>query len=198
VLIDERAQSSVPGLFAAGEVAAGPHGADRLGGGMVTNCQVFGERAGRFAAEHASQSGSSQLNRSSTQIPATGLQRSSGGSRSPADVLQDLQAGTDAHLMPVRNAQGLQELLHRVRELKAELAEPSAGGDAPSRRQATEVRNLIVTAELMTTAALAREESRGSHFREDFPQMSEEMRSSIVFKLEDGRLVQEQRSLEYA
>jgi fumarate reductase (CoM/CoB) subunit A len=81
VLIDERAATTLPGLYAAGEVAAGPHGADRLGGGMVTNCQVFGARAGRFAAEYARGTGVHDLPVQALEQPLFRLYEFSRGDR---------------------------------------------------------------------------------------------------------------------
>ena len=106
VRIDERAASTVPGLFAAGEVASGPHGADRLGGGMVTNCQVFGARAGKYAAEYALGSGRPILSPSTLTAGLSRLGRSGGGQRAASDILAALQEATATQLMVLRSGKG--------------------------------------------------------------------------------------------
>ena len=196
IRINEQAACTLRGLFAASEVAAGPHGADRLGGGMVTNCQVFGERAGRFAGEYARRAGARSPTPEALELPLSRLRRFGRGEHGAETVLAALQEATGAYLMVTRNAQSLQALLNRVQELTAEWLPQVASGDARALRRAIEVENSLLTAELMARAALLRCESRGSHFREDYPEQDDEnWQVNIIFRQEDGRLLQETGSL---
>lgn len=192
VLINGRAESTLPGLYAAGEVAAGPHGADRLGGGMVTNCQVFGARAGRYAAEWAFQGGDREPSPTSHALPLARLRRHGGGERRAEDVLVALQRASGAHLMVVRHERGLLQVLDRIQDLRRGWLPAVAARNARTLRRAIEVENSLLTAELMARAALMRRESRGSHFREDYPQQDDgTWRVNILFRQADGSLEQE-------
>ncbi len=197
VLIDERAATTLPGLFAAGEVAAGPHGADRLGGGMVTNCQVFGARAGRFAAEYACDAAVQDLPSQALEQPLSRLHGTGQGQHHAHKVLDALQAATGEHLVVVRDERGLRTLLARIEELREDwlpqVATPDPGApDASALQRAIEVENALLTAELMARAALARQESRGSHFRQDYPRQDDQhWRVNVLFQRVESRLQQE-------
>jgi succinate dehydrogenase/fumarate reductase flavoprotein subunit len=189
IWIDERAATTLRGLFAVGEVAAGPHGADRLGGGMVTNCQVFGERAGRFAGERALQAGWRELTPECLELPLARLRGYGQGQRDAEDVLGALQQATGAGLMVTRNERSLQTLVDRIWELRAEWLPQVTVDDPRMLRRAVEVENSLLTAVLMARAALMRRESRGSHFREDYPRQDDEnWRVNVIFRQEDGDL----------
>ncbi|MBN1401744.1 MAG: FAD-binding protein, partial [Anaerolineae bacterium] len=191
VRIDPQGRTSLPGLYAAGETAAGPHGADRLGGGMVTNCQVFGARAGAFAARFALQSGPRELSAAALDGPLARLGRYGQGQGSSEEVLASLQRIAGRHLMVVRNRAGLQHLIAQIERLqRVEL--PRCDVSAPDElRRALEVENSLLTAELMARAALMRQESRGSHFREDYPARDDvRWRVNILFRQIAGKLRQ--------
>jgi succinate dehydrogenase/fumarate reductase flavoprotein subunit len=197
IRVNEGAEATLRGLFAAGEVAAGPHGADRLGGGMVTNCQVFGERAGRFAGEYALQAGRREMTPESLELPLARLLGYGRGERGAEDVLVALQQATGANLMVTRNEKSLQTLIDKIQALRVEWLPQVRVGDAATLRRAIEVENSLLTAELMARAALMRRESRGSHFREDYPHQDDEnWRVNIIFRQEDGDLRSETRALE--
>jgi succinate dehydrogenase/fumarate reductase flavoprotein subunit len=198
IRINEQAAATLHGLFAVGEVAAGPHGADRLGGGMVTNCQVFGERAGRFAAECARQVGARSLRPEALEGPLARLRGGYGrGEQSAEDVLIALQEATGTYLIVTRNEKSLQGLISRIQELTQERLPQVTIGDSAALRRAIEVENSLLTAELMARAALIRRESRGSHFREDFPHQDDEnWRTSILFRREEGGLREEISALD--
>ncbi len=195
--IDDRAETTLHGLFACGEVAAGPHGADRLGGGMLTNCQVFGARAGKFAARCALNAGGRDLAPENVALPLARLRRHGRGKRSAKVMLGVLQQMTGNNLMVLRNAKGLQNLIARIQELTVEWLPQVATNDVYSLRRAIEVENSLLTAELMARAALMRQESRGSHYREDYPRQNDNAwRVSIVLRLEERQLRQETVTLE--
>jgi len=191
VRIDEQGASTLPGLYAAGEVAAGPHGADRLGGGMVTNCQVFGLRAGRYAAEFALGAGAGELADVALEPALARLGSYGRGERRPDEVLARLQAATGRSLVVVRNQAGLERLLADIVLLRGDEL-PGVSVDGPNAlRRAIEVDNSLITAHLMATAALSRTESRGSHYREDFPTRDDaHWDVNIVFRESGGRLEQ--------
>lgn len=191
VRIDEGGASTLAGLYAAGEVAAGPHGADRLGGGMVTNCQVFGLRAGRYAAEYALAMGVGEPSATALEPALARLARFGRGAGDAEAVLRDLQEETGRSLVVARHAQGLERLLDRIAQLR-DKALPDVAVDGPGAlRRAIEVENSLTTAHLMATAALARTESRGSHFREDFPTRDDaQWNVNIVFQQPGEHLVQ--------
>ena len=191
VRIDEQAATSLPGLYAAGETAAGPHGADRLGGGMVTNCQVFGARAGLYAARFASGARQDELPSATWEEPVAKLQRFGRGERTAQEVLVALQQETGRNLMVVRNREGLETLLDRIDELRQEWLPEIAVPEAAALERAIEVENSLLTAELMARAALMRQESRGSHFREDYPQRDDaQWGRNIVFRRVNEELQQ--------
>ena len=192
VIINAQAATTLPGLFAAAEAAAGPHGADRLGGGMLPNSQVFGARAGNYAAEYALRSGLFSLTPDIFELPLARLSRFESCANNAEEVLTALQQATGKHLMVTRNASSLEALLARIRELEQHWFPQVDTSNAQKLRRAVEVENSLCTAQLMALAALMRQESRGSHYREDFPEQDDENWSTnIIFRLVDGVLKQE-------
>lgn len=180
VLIDEKAQSSLPGLFAAGEVAAGPHGADRLGGNMAVTCQVFGARAGREAAKRAK-----GVDHISNPAPCDDQREflqsfKRNGRLKLAAIREELQRSANRHLLILRNSAGLRELSARVGELRGDLRENAEIESAADMRAALEINNLLDVADMMALAASVRKESRGSHYREDFPDRDAAEETSII------------------
>ncbi|MEP9375323.1 FAD-binding protein [Aquabacter sp. CN5-332] len=167
--IDANAESNIKGLFAAGEVAAGPHGADRLGGNMSVTCQVFGRRAGRAAAERARSRGHSAVaglfgehSEFLAQFPADGTE--------PLAVLRrELQLAANRHLLILRDADGLQDLRRRANEIRAILLSRGQITTPQDQVNAIELLNMCEVADMMAMAALERAESRGSHYRQDRP-----------------------------
>jgi L-aspartate oxidase len=186
--IDEHAHTTVPGLYAVGEVSAGPYGADRLGGNMLLHCQVFGARAGRHAATAA---------RSQASIPAA-LQRDfaarmeklqgRSGTRTVSEVKREIKRCMTEHLLILRNGRGLQTCLTRLREIRE--AVPAIAVASPRDLAGVhEVEMLLDVGELMAGAALERAESRGSHFREDHPQRDPAWAGPIVVRREGEQAV---------
>jgi L-aspartate oxidase len=184
--IDEHGQTTVPGLYAAGESSAGPYGADRLGGNMFVNCQVFGARAGRHAGETSRQRGGRP---SDGQLRDRGAQvrRLVGrpGTRKPAELKRELQEAMSAGALIVRNHAGLTACLARLQAIRQTLPETAV----PGPRELVglhEVQNLLEVGELMVRAALLRTESRGSHFRSDYPQRDPAWACQIRIRRENG------------
>jgi L-aspartate oxidase len=180
VLIDEKAQSSLPGLFAAGEVAAGPHGADRLGGNMAVTCQVFGARAGREAAKRAKEIDHVAIDAVYDEQRAFLAAFKGRGPLKLATIRGELQRSANRHLLILRNGPGLQTLSARCGELREDLRANAAIDGPADVRSALEINNLLDVAEMMELAASVRKESRGSHYREDFPDKDAAEETSVI------------------
>lgn len=167
--IDADAQSNIKGLFAAGEVAAGPHGADRLGGNMAVTCQVFGRRAGKAAAERAREIGHIELPDGYDEERAFLGRFRRDGKQSLQALKQDLQKEANRSLLIIREARGLARFVECCRQVRATLFGDTAIATPQDLVHALEINNLVEVGLIMAEAALVRRESRGSHYREDFP-----------------------------
>ncbi|MCI8514676.1 MAG: FAD-binding protein [Lachnospiraceae bacterium] len=156
--IDENASTTVPGLYAAGETAGGPHGADRLGGNMMVTCQVFGAIAGESAAEWAKKNPPAETKKTSEQDVLW--------KKVDADaMLAKLKAVNQKKLLICRREEGLKDILANAANLQTEL--DKAGTDNRIHPENFRLQSLITSTRLMAEAALARKESLGSHYRED-------------------------------
>jgi len=170
----ETAQSSVSGLFAAGEAAAGLHGANRLGGNSLSDLLVFGRRAGLAAAEHAKRSASpavdgSQIEESVRQLLAP-FERPDGDS--PYAIHEDLQGTMQGLVGIFRDEEDLHRALAELDQLKARAARVRVEGSRlfnPGWHLAWDLHSMLTVAEAVTRSALARRESRGAHSRIDYP-----------------------------
>jgi succinate dehydrogenase / fumarate reductase flavoprotein subunit/fumarate reductase (CoM/CoB) subunit A len=174
IRVDERLASRVPGLYAAGEAAGGANGANRLSGNAIPEALVFGERAGHYAALHAT--GRSQAWRPRAAAEALERLRSlSAGQEGGAPAIalfEEMQALMGRMAGPFRDAAGLAAALARLREMRGALSSLAVTPGArmnPTLADWFALRASLLAAEAVTTAALAREESRGAHQRTDFP-----------------------------
>ncbi len=174
----ETAQASVPGLFAAGEAAAGLHGANRLGGNSLSDLLVFGRRAGLGAAEYAKRTGtpaidSSQVEEASREILAP-FERASG--ENPYQVHSDLQAAMQSLVGIYRQEEDLQRALGEIEKLRARTARVRVEGSRmfnPGWHLARDLECMLTVTEAVTRSALARRESRGAHSRLDYPNLDD-------------------------
>ncbi len=199
---DTQASTTVPGLFACGEAAAGLHGANRLGGNSLSDLIVFGRLAGLGAADYIK--GVSELPaldedqvRDAIRWATSFLNRESG--ENPYVIHEDLQELMQTKVGIIRNATELSQALEGIAELRkrAENAKAHAASQYnPGWHEAMDLHSLLTTAEAVARAALTREESRGAHTREDFEGEREEWgKVNIVLrKLDDGSM--EVRKLE--
>ncbi len=170
----ETAQSTVPGLFAAGEAAAGLHGSNRLGGNSLSDLLVFGRRAGLAAAEHAKQVstaglGIAQIEEAERELLAP---FSNAGSESPYAVQRDLQKVMQSLVGIFRTDEDLKKAFTELEELKARAAKASVEGSRlfnPGWHLTRELNSMLIISEAVALSALARTESRGAHSRIDYP-----------------------------
>lgn len=177
ISIDKRAMSTVAGLFAAGETAAGPHGADRLGGNMMGTCQVFGELAGREASRFVRANGLLPVdegNIAQTERMTSLLYRRT----QPSAMLDRLQRAAQENLFICRTQKKLEELQKELVQMKEDL-EGAPMCDKPC-VQNLSLYHLVNCAQLMALAAAERKESRRSHYREDYPDWNPDWEKQIV------------------
>ena len=171
----ETTMSSLPGLFACGECAAGLHGANRLGGNSLSDLLVFGYLSGKNAAEYAKKKTShskidenqvSKIIRNATAI----LNRESGAN--PYLLHEELEKNMQRNVGIIRSKEELEKGISKLESLKEAYKTVKAKGASqfnPGWHEALSLRNLLITAEAVARAALLREESRGAHTRADFP-----------------------------
>ncbi|HLE96348.1 MAG TPA: fumarate reductase/succinate dehydrogenase flavoprotein subunit [Candidatus Thermoplasmatota archaeon] len=170
--------STVPGLFAAGECAAGLHGANRLGGNSLSDLLVFGRRAGAGAAQHARTAGAprvedAQLADAVAQLVAP-LGRAEG--ESPYALLSELTHSMQVNAGMVRVKADLAEALLTLEAIKPRLDRLRSPGDRrfnPGWHMSAALRHLVIASEAIARSALTREESRGGHTRGDFTDSSD-------------------------
>ena len=183
VRVDADSQmSDVPGLFAAGECAAGLHGANRLGGNSLSDLLVFGKRAGehaaRFARENAAGSISDGQVSEVARLALEPFERSgdSGDAENPFAIQHDLQELMQAQVGIVRDEGDLQGALEGIGALRERAARVAVSGNReynPGWHTALDLRNLLAFSEAIALSALERKESRGAHTRLDYPDKDE-------------------------
>jgi succinate dehydrogenase / fumarate reductase flavoprotein subunit len=170
----ETAQSTLPGLFAAGEAAAGLHGSNRLGGNSLSDLLVFGRRAGMAAADHAKSVSYAGI--SDAQIAEAEKELlapfSNPSAESPYAVHRDLQRVMQSLVGIFRTEEDLKKAFAELKDLKARAAKASVEGSRlfnPGWHLARELKSMLTVSEAVALSALARTESRGAHSRIDFP-----------------------------
>jgi succinate dehydrogenase / fumarate reductase, flavoprotein subunit len=175
------ATGSVTGLFAAGEVSGGMHGSNRLGGNSLSDLLVFGKRAGEHAAAYAS-SLPARPRAAEAEITAAeeaALAPLSRDGDNPYALQQELQDVMQSLVGIIRRRGELEDSLQRLADLRERVAKVGATGGRrynPGWHLALDLRNMLMVSECTARAALEREESRGGHTRDDFPEMSAQWR----------------------
>jgi succinate dehydrogenase / fumarate reductase flavoprotein subunit len=167
--------STVPGLFAAGECAAGINGANRLGGNSLSDLLVFGKRAGEYAAKYARENRRASLDEAQVRArtedalkPFENPQR-----ENPYAVQSALQEMMQSLVGIVRTETEMQQALAEIAQLKERAAKAAVTGHReynPGWHTALDLRHLLTVSEAITRSAIERKESRGGHFREDYPE----------------------------
>ena len=174
----ETAQSTVPGLYAAGEAAAGLHGANRLGGNSLSDLLVFGKRAGKAAADYAKSTPAGELD--SAQLEAAQREMLAPFEHKgeyPYEIHRDLQDTMQSLVGIFRNEQDLRKALEHLEQFKPRLAQVRIDGSRmfnPGWHLARDLRSMLLISEAVTRSALARLESRGAHSRIDYPKLDDE------------------------
>jgi len=168
-------ESTIPGLFAAGECAAGINGANRLGGNSLSDLIVFGKRAGEYAAQLARKSPAPKVDDGAVERALKAslepFERGSGG-ENPYKVQQDLQEAMQALVGIVRNEGEMQEAVQKLAGFNERAARAGIDGHREYNsgwHTCIDLRNLLDCSEAIARSAIERKESRGGHFREDYP-----------------------------
>jgi succinate dehydrogenase / fumarate reductase flavoprotein subunit len=187
--------SDVPGLFAAGECAAGINGANRLGGNSLSDLVVFGKRAGEYAAKFAKENGHGTIDEQ--QIDACAREAlhpfEDSAGENPYSVQRDLQELMQHNVGIVRQEGEMLEALDRLQALWERAGRVGVIGHRdfnPGWHTALDLKNLLTVSEAITRAALVRKESRGAQFRDDYPDKDEGFSkvNTIIRKADDGAM----------
>jgi succinate dehydrogenase / fumarate reductase, flavoprotein subunit len=189
--------STVPGLFAAGEVAAGLHGANRLGGNSLSDLIVFGKRAGEHAAafakrERAVEVRQDQIDAAARELTAP-FERGASGGEGPYQLQHELQELMQDKVGIVRQERDMLAALEGIAALSGRAARVGVHGNReynPGWHTALDLPNLLLCSEAVTRSAIERKESRGGHFREDHPDKKPEYAKFNVIcrRGPDGRM----------
>lgn len=188
--------STVPGLFAAGECAAGLHGANRLGGNSLSDLLVFGKRAGEHAAKFAKDNSRGMLPQDQIAHHANRVVRffENPAGENPFQVQSDLQEMMQDLAGIVRKESEMQRALKELQLLRERAEKVKVTGNRefnPGWHTALDLDNLLTVSEAVVLAALERKESRGAHFREDYPDKDEKSGkfNLVIVKGQDGNMV---------
>jgi succinate dehydrogenase flavoprotein subunit len=189
----DTAQSIVPGLFAAGEVAGGMHGSNRLGGNSLSDLLVFGRRAGLGAATYVDRLGQNRPAITEADVDAAAAEALAPfeleGGENPYTIHQDLQQSMNDLVGIIRRADEMEQALERLADFRARIAKLSVEGHRqfnPGWHLALDLRNMLTVSECIARSALERPESRGGHTRDDYPQMSADWRKLLLVCGLDG------------
>jgi succinate dehydrogenase / fumarate reductase flavoprotein subunit len=199
---DTAAARGVPGLFAAGEVAGGMHGSNRLGGNSLSDLLVFGRRAGRYAAEYAAdrRDGGARPRVDDAQVAdaaaealrpfsAETQEPDAGPPENPYTLHQELQQTMNDLVGIIRREAEMKQALEKLAELRVRARRAGVEGHRqfnPGWHLALDLRNMLLVSECVARAALERTESRGGHTREDHPSMDRRWRpANLLCSLAD-------------
>jgi succinate dehydrogenase / fumarate reductase flavoprotein subunit len=188
-------ESTIPGLFAAGECAAGINGANRLGGNSLSDLIVFGKRAGEYAAQYARTAAVPRIDEGAVnraiEESLKPFERGAGG-ENPYKVQQDLQDTMQDLVGIVRTESEMREAAARIASFRERAARAGIDGHREYNsgwHTCIDLKNLLDVSELITVSALERKESRGGHFREDYPDKVAEFGTcNIATQLVNGRI----------
>lgn len=182
VIINENGDTGISGLFAAGEVSGGIHGADRPGGNNLIDCQVFGHRAGDAAAVFAC---SKKISNRFIGLKVQEIEKRIISDKEEKVLPGSLRKLFSRYLSIVRDKEGLNTILKTTEDIL------QGGVAAGGVNTISPLYNAAVIGNAIAKSALLREESRGSHYREDFPDKSSDFNKRITVRLEDNEVLVE-------
>ncbi|MEO5953453.1 MAG: fumarate reductase/succinate dehydrogenase flavoprotein subunit [Chloroflexia bacterium] len=170
----ETAATNIPGLYAAGETAAGVHGANRLGGNALCDILVFGKRAGEAAAQYVQSVSKGEIDEAEIQAEAASLlvPFSSSGKENPYQITEELQDSMQTGAMIARTEEGLTKCLATIMQLQDRAKNLHINGDRiynPGWHTTRDIQNMLKVSEIIVKCALQRKESRGAQWRTDYP-----------------------------
>ena len=191
---DNAAAVGVPGLFAAGEVAGGMHGSNRLGGNSLSDLLVFGRRAGMGAVEYVKNNGANPVSDASVKTAAARIEApfSREGGENSYSLHAELQEVTHNLVGIIRTGAEIEEAIVKIADIRKRSANVSVSGGRkfnPGFHLAFDLDNMLLVAESTAKSALRREESRGGHTRDDFPGMDTTWRQVNIISSFDGKQV---------
>jgi fumarate reductase (CoM/CoB) subunit A len=197
IVIDENAETTIPGMYAAGEVTGGIHGGNRLGGNALADTQVFGKRAGENAAEHARKNKALPVDKKQINAViknAGKFLKKKQGVR-PFEIKTKLTSLMWDKVGIFRTGKEIQEAITEIERIKTNDLPRLCIMDNRTRYnrewiEALEIQNLMTVAEMVAKAALMRTESRGAHYRRDFPKTdNQNWFTNIVIEQKDGEMM---------
>jgi succinate dehydrogenase / fumarate reductase flavoprotein subunit len=191
---DNAAAIGVPGLFAAGEVAGGMHGSNRLGGNSLSDLLVFGRRAGMGAVEYVKNNGANPVSDTSIKAAAARIEApfSREGGENSYSLHAELQEVTHNLVGIIRTGAEIEEAIEKIADIRKRSANVSVAGGRkfnPGFHLAFDLDNMLLVAESTAKSAFRREESRGGHTRDDFPGMNSTWRQVNHISSFDGKQV---------
>jgi succinate dehydrogenase / fumarate reductase flavoprotein subunit len=189
----DTAAAKLPGLYAAGEVAGGMHGSNRLGGNSLSDLLVFGRRAGGSAAEYAKKNKTSARIADEVLADAAAAAESPfghQGGENPYTIHADLQNTMNDLVGIIRTGAELEQALEKIEALKVRAANLHVEGKRPYNpgwNLALDLPNMLRVSECIARAALERQESRGGHTRDDYPKPTPEWGAlNLILSESDG------------
>ncbi len=187
----ETAETTVRGLYAAGETSAGVHGANRLGGNALCDILVFGKRAGEAASQFAQATEQGSIDETAIREEAASLLApfESPGKENPYLLTQDLQAIMQEDAMIARTEEGLTRCLQTVLELQERARNLHVDGTRlynPGWHTARDIKNMLKVSEIIVRCAIERRESRGAQWRTDYPDLDPEWAKKNLIATKDG------------
>jgi len=197
VMINENAETNIPSLYAAGEITGGVHGGNRLGGNALADTQVLGKRAGENAAKQAQKAQMPPVDRKQIDREirkAKSLLKRKEGVR-PVEIKNKLKSLMWDKVGIFRTGKEIQEAIVEIERIEKEELPKLCVMDDKTRYnhewiEALEIENMVTVAEMVAEAALMREESRGAHFRRDFPKLdNQNWFVNIVVRQERGKML---------
>jgi succinate dehydrogenase / fumarate reductase flavoprotein subunit len=191
---DTAAAVGVPGLFAAGEVAGGMHGSNRLGGNSLSDLLVFGRRAGMGAAAYVKQNSTASVSDATVAAAAARIEApfARTGGENSYSLHAELQEVTHNLVGIIRTGSELKEAIEKIAEIRKRSANVAVSGGRkfnPGFHLAFDLDNMLLVAESTAKSAISREESRGGHTRDDFPGMDSGWRQSNHIASFDGNQI---------